>query len=132
MDTALVPDGDDAMLADILGDAAGTRRPGRLHACGRTTVLARVPGRILNVHPSSCRRFPAPTRSAMPSPTASKVTGATVHLVDETLDGGPILAPGVVPILADDTRGRCTRGSRPWSIACCRGLCARACPGRER
>ena len=52
-----------------------------------------------------CPRSPAPTRCATRSPTASRVTGVTVHLVDETLDGGPIVAQEAVPVAARRRRG---------------------------
>ncbi len=50
----------------------------------------------------SCRRSPAPTRCATRSPTARALTGATIHLVDETLDGGPILAQEAIAIRPGD------------------------------
>ena len=42
------------------------------------------------------------TRSAMPSAHGVRLTGVTVHLVDATLDGGPIVAQEAVPVLPDD------------------------------
>ena len=43
-------------------------------------------------------------RSLTRPQAGARVTGVTVHLVDETLDGGPILAQEAVPILAADDR----------------------------
>ncbi|HTG92931.1 MAG TPA: phosphoribosylglycinamide formyltransferase [Pyrinomonadaceae bacterium] len=60
-------------------------------------------GRILNIHPSLLPSFPGldPQRQALAH--GVKVTGCTVHFVDDTLDGGPIIAQRVVPVLDDDT-----------------------------
>jgi phosphoribosylglycinamide formyltransferase 1 len=60
-------------------------------------------GRILNIHPSLLPLFPGlePQRQALQH--RAKVSGCTVHFVDETLDGGPIIAQREVPIHEDDT-----------------------------
>jgi phosphoribosylglycinamide formyltransferase 1 len=59
--------------------------------------------RILNIHPSLLPLFPGldPQRQALDN--GAKVSGCTVHLVDNTLDGGPIIAQRTVPVLQDDT-----------------------------
>jgi phosphoribosylglycinamide formyltransferase-1 len=68
-------------------------------------------GRIVNVHPSLLPDF-AGGMDAVEQALRSgmTVTGATVHLVTEDLDAGPILAQEAVPVLKDDTvetlRGR--------------------------
>lgn len=60
-------------------------------------------GRILNIHPSLLPSFPGlePQKQALDH--GVKFSGCTVHLVDETLDGGPIIAQRAVPVLAGDT-----------------------------
>ncbi len=65
-------------------------------------VLAAFEGRILNVHPSLLPSFPGlhAIRDALAAGVA--VTGVTIHLVDATLDGGPIVAQEAVPVLQDD------------------------------
>jgi len=65
-------------------------------------VLGAFPGRILNTHPSILPAFPGAhaVRDALAHGVA--VSGATVHLVDATLDGGPIVAQEAVPVLPDD------------------------------
>ena len=65
-------------------------------------MLAAHAGRILNTHPSLLPAFPGghAVRDALAHGVA--VTGVTVHLVDETLDGGPIVAQEAVPILPGD------------------------------
>lgn len=60
-------------------------------------------GRILNIHPSLLPAFPGlhPHKEALDAGVAT--SGCTVHFVDETLDGGPIIAQRTVPVLAGDT-----------------------------
>jgi phosphoribosylglycinamide formyltransferase-1 len=59
-------------------------------------------GRILNVHPSLLPAFPGLHAQRQALEHGVKVTGATVHLVDEELDHGPILLQRAVPVLDDD------------------------------
>jgi phosphoribosylaminoimidazolecarboxamide formyltransferase/IMP cyclohydrolase len=103
IDTALVPDGDDVALAETLGGASPDAivLAGYMRVIG-SRVLAGHPGKILNTHPSLLPAFPGAhaVRDALAHGAA--VTGATVHLVDATLDGGPIVAQEAVPILAGD------------------------------
>ncbi|HEX6190470.1 MAG TPA: phosphoribosylglycinamide formyltransferase [Pyrinomonadaceae bacterium] len=60
-------------------------------------------GRILNIHPSLLPAFPGlePQKQALDK--GVDVSGCTVHFVDETLDGGPIIAQRSVPVLKGDT-----------------------------
>ena len=103
IDTILVPGGDDATLADTLAavEADVVVLAGYLRLLG-PAVLDRFAGRILNVHPSLLPAFPGlhGARDALAAGVA--VTGVTVHLVDATLDGGPIVAQEAVPVLPDD------------------------------
>ncbi len=59
-------------------------------------------GRVLNIHPSLLPAFPGlhPQRQALEH--GVKYSGCTVHFVDDTLDGGPIIAQAVVPVLSSD------------------------------
>jgi phosphoribosylglycinamide formyltransferase-1 len=59
-------------------------------------------GRILNVHPSLLPAFPGLHAQRQALEHGVKVTGATVHLVDEELDHGPILLQSAVPVLEGD------------------------------
>ncbi len=65
-------------------------------------VLERFEGRMFNVHPSLLPAFPGlhAVRDALAA--GVRVTGVTVHLVDETRDGGPIVAQEAVQISPDD------------------------------
>jgi phosphoribosylglycinamide formyltransferase-1 len=59
--------------------------------------------RILNVHPSLLPAFPGLDAQFQALAHGVKVAGCTVHLVDESLDSGPILLQAAVPVLDDDT-----------------------------
>jgi phosphoribosylglycinamide formyltransferase-1 len=65
--------------------------------------VAAFPQRILNIHPSLLPSFPGLEASRQALEYGVKFTGCTVHLVDENLDAGPILAQSVVPVREDDT-----------------------------
>ena len=60
-------------------------------------------GRILNIHPSLLPAFPGLDAQRQALEHGVKVSGCTVHFVDETLDGGPIIAQRAVPVLESDT-----------------------------
>lgn len=66
-------------------------------------VLVRAfPERILNIHPSLLPAFVGLHAQRQALEHGVKMTGATVHLVDEKLDHGPILLQRSVPVLEDD------------------------------
>jgi phosphoribosylglycinamide formyltransferase-1 len=60
-------------------------------------------GRTLNIHPSLLPSFPGLDVHRQALEYGVKWSGCTVHFVDETLDGGPIIAQMVVPVHDDDT-----------------------------
>lgn len=67
-------------------------------------VLIRAfPNRILNIHPALLPSFPGLHGQRQALEYGVKVSGATVHIVDEELDHGPILLQAAVPVMADDT-----------------------------
>ncbi len=103
IDTALVPDGDDGTLAEALAGAGADLvvLAGYMRVVG-PTVLAAFPNRILNTHPSLLPSFAGAHAVADALAHGAAVTGCTVHLVDETIDGGPIVAQEAVPILPGD------------------------------
>jgi phosphoribosylglycinamide formyltransferase-1 len=61
------------------------------------------PSRILNIHPSLLPAFPGTEAQAQALAHGVKVSGATVHLVDATLDSGPIVMQASVEVKDDDT-----------------------------
>jgi len=58
---------------------------------------------ILNIHPSLLPAFPGLDAQRQAIEHGVKFSGCTVHFVDETLDGGPIITQRVVPVLDSDT-----------------------------
>ncbi|HJY29116.1 MAG TPA: phosphoribosylglycinamide formyltransferase [Pyrinomonadaceae bacterium] len=60
-------------------------------------------GKILNIHPSLLPDFPGLDAQRQALDHGVKVSGCTVHFVDETLDGGPIIAQRTVPVMEGDT-----------------------------
>ena len=65
--------------------------------------IAAYPHRIMNIHPSLLPAFPGVDAQAQAVQYGVKVSGCTVHFVDENLDAGPILVQESVPVLAGDT-----------------------------
>jgi phosphoribosylaminoimidazolecarboxamide formyltransferase/IMP cyclohydrolase len=117
IDTALIPgapaddpaarEAEDRALAATLA-AAGVDLvvlAGYLRIVGPAT-LAAFPERILNTHPALLPAFPGAHAVRDALVHGATVTGATVHLVDATLDGGPIVAQEAVSIQPDDTLER--------------------------
>ena len=60
-------------------------------------------GRILNIHPSLLPSFRGLNAQQQALENGAKISGCTVHFVDETLDGGPIIAQREVPVREGDT-----------------------------
>jgi phosphoribosylglycinamide formyltransferase-1 len=65
--------------------------------------VRRFAGRILNVHPSLLPAFPGLDAQRRALAAGVKVSGCTVHFVDEGLDSGPIVLQQAVPVLDRDT-----------------------------
>lgn len=65
-------------------------------------VVGAFEGRIVNVHPALLPSFPGAHAVSDALSWGARVTGVTVHLVDEKMDHGPIVAQEAVPILPDD------------------------------
>ena len=61
------------------------------------------PNRILNIHPSLLPAFPGLDAQRQALDHGARVTGCTVHLVDEQLDHGPIVSQRAVEVRGDDT-----------------------------
>jgi len=59
-------------------------------------------GRLLNIHPSLLPKYPGAHAHRDALADGAKVTGCTVHLVDEGVDSGPILAQRELEVLPDD------------------------------
>ena len=64
--------------------------------------VQQFPDRILNIHPSLLPAFPGLEAQRQALEYGAKVTGCTVHFVDEHLDHGAIILQKTVPVLEDD------------------------------
>jgi phosphoribosylglycinamide formyltransferase-1 len=67
------------------------------------TLLCAFPDRILNIHPALLPSFPGLEAQRQAFDYGIKVTGCTVHFVDEKTDHGPIICQEAVPVMEDDT-----------------------------
>lgn len=67
------------------------------------SFIERYRHRIVNIHPSLLPAFPGVDAQAQAIAYGVKVSGCTVHLVDEHLDAGPILVQRTVEVHDDDT-----------------------------
>jgi phosphoribosylglycinamide formyltransferase-1 len=61
------------------------------------------PNRVLNIHPSLLPAFPGLDAQRQALEHGVRITGCTVHFVDEFLDAGPIVIQAAVPVLDRDT-----------------------------
>lgn len=68
-----------------------------------TYFVGQFPMRILNIHPSLLPAFPGAHAQRDALAAGVKVSGCTIHFVDASVDGGPIVLQKPVPILEDDT-----------------------------
>ncbi|MFH0907881.1 MAG: phosphoribosylglycinamide formyltransferase [bacterium] len=66
-------------------------------------LLRAFPRRIINIHPSLLPAFPGLEAWRQALEHGAKVTGCTVHVVDEGMDSGPIIVQKTVPVLDNDT-----------------------------
>jgi phosphoribosylglycinamide formyltransferase-1 len=66
------------------------------------TLLSEYDGRIINIHPSLLPSFPGKDAVGQALKAGVKVSGVTIHYVDEGMDTGEIIAQQAVPVLDDD------------------------------
>ena len=65
--------------------------------------LQAFPNRVVNIHPSLLPAFPGVDAQAQALAHGVRITGCTVHMVNEGVDAGPILAQAAVAVALDDT-----------------------------
>jgi len=65
--------------------------------------VRQFPLRVLNIHPALLPSFPGLDSQHQALEHGVKISGCTVHFVDENLDSGPIVVQAAVPVLDDDT-----------------------------
>ena len=86
-----------------LAEAIAAHRPDLVVSAGfmrilGPVVLGRFPDRIINTHPALLPAFPGAHGVRDALAYGVKISGATVHLVDEGIDTGPVLAQAAVPV----------------------------------
>ena len=69
-----------------------------------STFVSKWKGRLINIHPSLLPKYPGAHAHRDALADGAKITGCTVHLVDEGVDTGEIIAQEEVEILDGDTR----------------------------
>ena len=69
----------------------------------KSPMLHAFAGRVMNVHPSLLPAFPGLRAWEQALTHGVKVTGCTVHFVEENVDAGPVILQQAVPVLPDDT-----------------------------
>ncbi|MGO1825525.1 MAG: phosphoribosylglycinamide formyltransferase [Corynebacterium variabile] len=92
-----------------IADAVASRRPDIIVSAGFMRILGaefvgRFRGRIINTHPALLPAFPGAHAVEDALAYGVALTGSTVHLVDDGVDTGPIIAQREVPVLRGDTR----------------------------
>ena len=92
-----------------------------------STFLSRWPDRVLNTHPSILPAFPGAHAVREALAYGVKVTGSTVHVVDEQVDHGPIIAQRAITVQPGDTEDevheRIKAIEHELFPACIRALC---------
>ncbi|WP_255457230.1 phosphoribosylglycinamide formyltransferase [Paracandidimonas lactea] len=91
-----------------LADAIDAWQPDYVLLAGFMRVLTpgfveRFNGRLINIHPSLLPAFPGLHTHQQALAQGVQWHGCTVHFVTPVLDHGPVLAQGIVPVLAEDT-----------------------------
>ena len=94
-------------FSDAVADAVEESGADYVVLAGFMRVLSksatdRLSGRIINIHPSLLPAFPGMDAVAQALEAGVSQTGVTVHVVDEKVDHGPIIAQRVVPVYLDD------------------------------
>jgi phosphoribosylglycinamide formyltransferase-1 len=90
-----------------LADAVAAYEPDLVVCAGfmrilSTDFLARFPLQVVNTHPALLPSFPGAHAVADALAYGVRVTGVTVHFVDEGVDTGPVIAQAAVPVQEDD------------------------------
>jgi phosphoribosylglycinamide formyltransferase-1 len=67
------------------------------------TLIDQYPNRIMNIHPALLPSFPGLHGQKQAVDYGVKISGCTVHFVDEGVDTGPIIIQAAVPVYHDDT-----------------------------
>jgi len=78
------------------------------------TLLQKFKGRMMNIHPALLPSFPGLHAQKQTLEYGAKVSGCTVHFVDEGTDTGPIIIQHTVPVLEGDTEETLSERILEW------------------
>ncbi len=98
----------DSKIAANLAESEVTPEDGLVALAGYMRVLSSefvrlYAGRIMNIHPSLLPSFPGLNAQRRALEYGVKISGCTVHFIDEGIDTGPIVVQFPVPVREDDT-----------------------------
>ena len=98
----------DREIASVLSEYGVTPKCGLICLAGFMHILSpefvkRYNMRIMNIHPSLLPTFPGLHAQKQAIEYGVKVSGCTVHFVDQGVDSGPIIAQKAVPVFESDT-----------------------------
>lgn len=104
---ALADSPDRAGWNTALADAVAAHEPDLVVCAGFMRILSadflgRFAGRVVNTHPALLPSFPGAHAVADALAYGVRVSGVTVHFVDEGVDTGPVIAQAAVPVEDDD------------------------------
>jgi len=97
------PEAEESMLAELSSRGVRLIALAGFMRILSANFLASFPGPVLNIHPSLLPSFPGLDAQGQAFRHGVKVTGCTVHLVDEGIDTGPIVMQAAVPVKSGDT-----------------------------
>src|SRR5438105_14884569 len=104
--TRLEPEADDQLVKMLRGAGVELVALAGFMRVLHEPMLRAFPQRIINIHPSLLPKFTGLEAWKQALAAGEKVTGCTVHYVDERVDHGQIIAQREVAILPDDTPER--------------------------
>lgn len=76
--------------------------------------LREFPNRVINIHPSLIPAFQGLNAQRQAIEFGVKFSGCTVHIVDESVDAGPVIVQAVVPVFPDDTEETLSERILKW------------------
>lgn len=101
--TKLSPEGEDRFIEAIASEAPDLIVLAGFMRVLKPRFLAAFPGKIINLHPSLLPSFPGLDAIGQAWRRGVKITGCTVHVVTEEVDGGPIIDQAAVRIEPEDS-----------------------------
>ena len=104
----------DKKIIDVLKENGVTEKNGLICLAGFMRIISpyfikKYKNRILNIHPALLPAFPGLDAQKQAIQFGAKISGCTVHIVDEGVDTGPVILQEVVKVNTDDTEETLSR-----------------------